>query len=569
MAFDPTYPEDMARLRRCIRESRQTLKKFYEAREVILNALHDPCHTSDVIAAEDRIPHNPLDRMVRIVTRSVVSQNPTQRIVRTKRPRVSGMLKTQLDRWARRADLADTLQHMFVEGIIRWGIVFTGFDTHDQGYGMDPWAEPVDFDDYFIDLRGNDENKIDFEGHRYAKRLSELQNNPVYDQNVVDRLSESRKNRYAHGTSTTLYEWVDLACAWLPQEQMELTIVDEGGTGVGMTVHEPLRIKPYQGPPDTSPYVRLSLSNVPGTMVPVSRAGMLFDLHDFVVRAYRQLYVQADDFLEFYGYSGESEKDAEKHRTAFHGEYVRFDNPGSVDKYTKGGVNPQVMGAAIHADELFNSDAGNLNLLGGLGPSAPTARQESGLGAGVQGMVDDARQRMDKATKQIMDIAAWYIMHDPYRREEVDWTTPEGLTQSSMWNPEDMNRMEMNKQDEEWEIIPGSMISRSAEQQLASLVQAVDNVARTLALPGEDPTVFKHRRYRERMAEYGNLPELAEFFGEAPDQESVVPGSETAAQFAAPGRTGRPQGPAPAGQSKMVDRMVFSGAGAQNGAPPA
>lgn len=558
--FDPTDPKDISRLRRNILRVRQEWGGYRDNRKVLQDALADPCHRSDEVDTLDRKPHNPLDKFVRIVTRGVVDQNPTMRIGRTKQPRTAGMLKEQLDVWARQVDMAGLLQGVFQEALLRWGIAYTGYSAPtdpEAAYGMNPFVYILDWDDHFIDTRGNDENDIDFEGHLWARRLYEVQaaaeaDPGSYNLNAVDRLSRSHRRK----EDATLYDWVDLVCVYLPREGIELTLAGLEST----QVEEPIRIRPYFGPPP-GPYVRLDLGKVRGNMVPVSRMSMLYDLHEFVVRAYRHVYSQADRELEFFAFSGESENDAEAHRTALDGEYKKMDNPNSVVRHKKGGVSTQTLAAGIHADDLFDEDAGNLNLLGGLGPSAPTARQEAGLGSGALAGIEEWRQRLDKFARRLYEIAGWYITRDPMRRGMVDWTDDQGITAASEWTPELAANLEAD--DPQWEVIPGSMVSRSAESQLAFVTQAVDAIAKTYALPGEQPPVFRHRKYRELVAELGNAPEIEELFGEAPDVQSVVPGVEAAAQFGT--RQGRPPNApaAPQRGGRMVERLIFSGGGQQ------
>lgn len=550
MPFDPTSVDDVSRLRSCIREQRGEFQKYYDNRKVLQDALADPCHKSDEVDTLERRPHNPLDKFLRIVTRGVVSQSPTLRIVRSRQPRVAGMLKSQLEDWGRSVRIDQLLADVFQEALLRWGVCYTGYETTDSGYGMNPFVDVIDFDDYFIDTRGNDEHDIDFEGHCWARRLDHIQRDPTYDPNIVDRLTESAKKRYRNKV-TTLYPWVDLQCVYLPEERVELTLTEDR-----TAIEKPIRVRPYVGPP-WGPYPKLNLGKVRGNMVPISRMSMLYDLHEFVARAYRHVYAQADRALEFHAYSGDSEQDAEAHRTALDGEYKKMDNPNGVVTHKKGGVDPQTLAAAIHADNLFDEDAGNLKLMGGLGPSAPTARQEAGLGAGVQAAVDEWRQRVDTFAKRLYETAAWYIRNDPLRQGPVEWTTPNGNTITSEWTPE--MALGMDPEDPDMEIIPGSMVNRSAEAQLTFLTTAVDAIAKTMALPGEQPAVFRHSRYRELVAELGNAPEIAELFGEAPNQEAVVPGVEAAAQFGQ--RQGRPPsaGAAPQQGNKMVERLIFSG----------
>jgi hypothetical protein len=93
---------------------------------------------------------------------------------------------------------------------------------------------------------------------------------------------------------------------------------------------------------------------------------------------------------------------------------------------------------------------------------------------------------------------------------------------------------------------------------LAFLNQSVQRIAAMMVLPGSEQEVFHHRRYKELEAELGNAPEINELFGEAPNAESVVPGTEAAGQF----NQQRGQGPQGGGgqpQDRMVEKMIYSG----------
>jgi hypothetical protein len=557
MAFDSESPEDLSRLRRAIRECRQHLQPYYDNRKVLIKALSDPCHRKEEVDSLDRKPDNPLDRMLRILTRGVVDQNPTLRIVRSRRPRAAGMLKSMLQAWGRRNGMAHRLQDVFQETILRWGIVVTGYETPSSGPGKEPYADVLDFDDYFIDGPGSDDRDIDFEGHCYRRRLDEIEAEPSYDRSAVAKLKDMSPSTRRDG-HFRLYDWVDLKNVWMPQEGLELVIADYDGRFMETP---PLRIRQYSGPPP-GPYLRMDFGRLRGSRIPVSRASMLYDRHEFIIRARRQNYVQADRSLEYFGYTGESEKDAEKHRTAMDGEWIRFDSLQGTERFRKGGVDTGTMAAAIHADELFDRDAGNLNLAGGLGPSAPTARQEQGLGFGVQQMIDDMKLKTNDLAKRIYETAAWYMVRDPLRFEEAEFTTDSGNTYVSQWTPE--IGLGFDPGDPEMEIVPGSMVSRSAEAQLKYLVESVRAIASMMVLPGEQPEVFRHGRFKELLAEYGNAPELDELFGEAPDRASVVPGVKEAGLFAKAG--GRSAGGG--GRSspdKMAEKLIFSQARSQSG----
>jgi hypothetical protein len=556
--FDPFNPEQIARLRRAIKQSEAKLDPYDSNRKLLQETLYDPVHENEEVDSEDREPVNTLDQAVTILTRAVVDQNPTLRIVRTRHPRMAGMLKAQLHHWADETNLAATLQGAYQEALLRWGIVFNGYDVAADGSRV-PFAVCLDFDDYFIDMSGNDETDIDFEGHQYSVRYEELLDAEKYYPEQVAKLKNYKEGRRKAGDSPIgLYDRVELRNVYLPREGISLVLAHEH-----CGVQEPIRVIQQEWP---NPYIRLDLGKVRGSMVPVSRLSMAYDLANFEMRTYRHVLVQADAQLEAYGYTGEMEKDADKHRTLRHGEYSKFDGgQNSVWPISKGGVNTQTLATGIHASSRLNEDLGNIRLVGGLGASTPTARQEAQLGAGVTQMITDSRQRVQRMTRKIYEAAGSVFLNDT-QPKLVEWKNDRGETHTSQWSPETAATLAPG--DPDMEIVPGSMVSRTGEEQLASLSQAVERIARTFALPGEQPPVFNHTVYRELEAEYGNRPELDRLFGVATNPDAVVPGVESAGQFGA--NQGRPPngGAAPPNPNdRMMERMIYSGQQQQQAVP--
>ena len=457
-SFDPWNTQHISRLRQSIDSAEHALEKYRKNRKVLLNALHDPCHEEESPPTESRMPFNELDNMFQILTRGVVDQNPTLRIVKAKSQRAAGMLRSKLHDWSERVHMSDSLQSLFQECLLRWGIGYMGYEMGKSG--VEPYLDVLDFDDWFIDMAGSDENDIDFEGHRLCRRLDELLGNPDYNQEEVQKLKVYQDRRGYNDQQCTLYDRVDLTRTYLPREGLIVTMA-----GKHMGTDLPVQVKKYVGPP-WGPYLRIHLGKVRSCMVPTSRASMLYDLHDFVLRTYRHVFVQADREIEAYAYSGEMEKDAEKHRRLQQDEYIRMENPAGIVRIKKGGVNNSTLATAMHASDKFSERAGNLKLAGGLGPTAPTARQEAGLGVGVQQMIDHAKAKMNTLVRQIFDTAAWYMRLDNTHEEMVEWTTPNGNHVKTAWTPE--TAAMLDPADTEMDIIPGSLVSRSAEQSLRS-----------------------------------------------------------------------------------------------------
>lgn len=519
MPFNPEHPDDIARLRRSIRTSITKMQPYRDNRKVILNRLHDPCHISDNPDTDLRIPRNPMDRMFRILTRGVVDQYPSLRIVRSRQPRVAGMVRSMLDDWSRKENLSEILQSWFQESLLRWGICYTGYEHTNNG--REPFADPLEFDDYFIDVRGTEEDKIDFEGHEYGARIDDLRNDQSLDQSVVESIAKTQ-SKNPDGIFT-LYDWTRLIHVYLPRERLKLTLGNDKAAE-----KRPLRIQDYDGP-SWSPYLRFRLTSVPSNIIPSSRMSMLYDMSEFVVRTYRQAFVQANRTLEAFAYPKGSERDAQIHRTLLDGEYAGFENPDAVKAIRKGGVDSAMLNVGIHADGLFDEDADNLKLIGGSGPSADTLGQERIIAGQVGVAVEDMRARAEKMAKRLYDTVAYYRLTDPMSRGMIEWTSPAGNRVTSEWGPE--IAAGVTPDDLGMEIVPGSTVSRSASAQLSSLVQTFDILAKAAALPGEDTMAFKHKLFREKIADYLNQPEIAELFEEVASPSSVQPGPEAALQF--------------------------------------
>lgn len=544
MNFDPTNPNDISRLNGAIDESVVALDKYQKNYNQLREALGDPCHV-DKPRVEQRVVVSKLDEFFTILTRACVSRNPTLRIGRTQYPRIAGMLRSQVEGWGFRNDFAAQLRNGFHESLLRWCIGYMSASA--SGDGIEPNLNVLDFEDYFIDMRQADEWNIDFEGHEYDLFKDELRDTSMYDQEAVNAMGEGK--RPDNGFRRPLYDRVRVRCCWLPRHRLILTLPVSGG-------NKALRIQEYKGPPP-GPYIRMSLTKRRGTIIPTSRASFLFDLHDFCAVTQRQVFLQADQFCEFFMGDAQFEQAMEIHRTAEYGHYYPVDNPDAVKRIVKGGVNQGTLLASMQASDMFNERAGNLRLLAGQSTGEPTARQANQIGFGVDAMVRDARQALNKFAKQVYEQVAWYILNDdiaPMRK--VEWTDSAGVTAPSWWIPGVGGQLP--KGDPEMEIIPDSMIDRSSEEQANALLMSIRDISQLMAVPGNKPVFLDHQAVVDELKELKNQPQLAKMFGQAPDKESLVPGHDTVGTIGQ-GGGGAPQGgySSPNPGDRMKEKLMF------------
>jgi len=543
--FDPFNPNSISRLNAAIEESISGLSRYRKNYNHLRNALSDPCHENKP-RVEDRQVVSKLDELFTILTRACVSRNPSQRIGRTRYPRIAGMLKSQVEDWGIRHDMASKLRDALHEGLLRWCIGYMSAKV--DADGVEPILKILDFEDYFIDLRQADENEIDFEGHEYEVFREELDDPNYYEQEAVQALGDGSRAREQFG-QRPLYDRVRLRCCWLPRHGLILTLAADGGP-------KALRVQEYTGAPP-GPYIRMALTKRRGTIVPTSRASSMMDLHDLCTVTLRQVFLQADQTVEFDLCDSQFEQVGEIWRTAEQGQMYTVDNVNAVRNVRKGGVNQGTLLASMQASDMFNERAGNLRLLAGQSTGEPTARQADQLGVGVDLMVRDFRLALNRFASQVYGQAAWYFLNvNAGPVKEVEWTDEAGITAPSPWTPGVGSQLPRG--DPELEIIPGSMIDRSAEEQAAALLDSIRTVSGLLAVPGNKPVFLDHMELVNVLRELRNQPELGKLYGQAPDVASLVPGSETAGA-AMQGGGGPAVGPrpAPGPSDRLKEKLMF------------
>jgi hypothetical protein len=435
--------------------------------------------------------------------------------------------------------MASILRDGFHEMLLRWCKAYVSAErTPDD---VEPKVEILDFEDYFLDMRQTDDRDIDFEGHEYDILRDELHDPEKYDQEAVKSMDDSTRSKDQF-VRRPLYDRSRVRCCWLPRHRLLLTLPAKGG-------NKALRVQEYKGPPQ-GPYIGMALTKRRGSIIPTSRASFLLDLHDFCAVTQRQVFLQADQFCEFFLVDSQFEQAADIHRTAEYGRYYTVDNINAVKREIKGGVNQGTMLTSMQASDMFNERAGNLRLLAGQSTGEPTARQANQLGFGVDQMVRDCRSALNKFARQIYDQVAWYILNDDVSpMKQVEWTDDAGITSPSWWMPGVGRQLQGG--DPELEIIPDSMIDRSSEEQAAALIDSVRTVASLLTVPGNAPVFLNHQEVVEHLGELRNQPELAKLFGQAPDVESLVPGNEAAGGVIQQGE----KAPVPSGGPSPMDRM--------------
>ena len=109
----------------------------------------------------------------------------------------------------------------------------------------------------------------------------------------------------------------------------------------------------------------------------------------------RQLVREAQRYKVVGRTRGVDSEDAERIRAASDGEIVGVDNPEAIQEKMFGGLDQRNFAFMLQIKQLFSWQAGNLDLMGGLGAQSETATQDQLLHASASqrmaGRLDEVR----------------------------------------------------------------------------------------------------------------------------------------------------------------------------------
>lgn len=577
MPFDPDNPKEFHKLREAIRYARRKMKPFLRFAMDAKRQMVGP-HYGDVSKNEyDKVPVNSMEELASTLSMAIAARNP-QVLVSTF---VEGLVpqaerfQMRLNKLVREINLAKTFRAVIVNAVFGPGVVRVGVeaDRKNQVGGYlhnigQPFADVIHHSNLVIDMSVDDWELVDFIGDRFRRPLDVLQNNPMYDQDEVDRLSsqdfgskddQGLEREQVLSLGMGQYEQryrkrVDLYHVWLPHENLVVTMHLSG--------NKPLRVVPFDGP-EGGPYVTLSFQEIPGQLWPLAPAYTIWDLDDFVNKVYRKIFRQATREKEVFTYFGEAEDTFRRILDAVDGEAVRTDVQDPVGRVKVGGASPQTIATAIHAHGLLRRRSGT-DVMAGLGPVADTATQERIVKGSSDQRVAAMQDRFAEFAEEVVRRLAWYEWTDPLR-EDVVYRRISGTDYfyGELWSPE---TREGDFVQYDIHIEPYSMQRQSPASKLQLLFAMFDRTLQAMPILAAQNVVPDINGFYELVSRLANLPELRQMVRFAPSEFNMqgVP---------APSGTIRPEpiGPkkvtqarAEEGNESEIMARLLSAAGASN-----
>jgi hypothetical protein len=581
--FNPSDRRSLDRLARAVDFSRYRLQPFREQRLAALR--HFVGAHYGYSGSPQRVPLNLLQLAVNIYLRQLVARAP-RAMVSTRDPQlkpVAADMQAWMDRASDGMRLGESLRVCVLNALFSIGIMKVG-EAHvgdidilgtTQHVGQ-PFAEPVDLDDWVHDITAKRFDQVQFCGNRYRVSLEEAQDNPLFDKQARQQLSAQTRFAYnERGDTRTqtlsqstmqlydeLQEHVELWDLWLPREKLVLVMPYQDSIDGGFAGVKPLHVIEWRGPTD-GPFLTLSYCDVPNNVMPAAPVQAWQDLHELVNTLWRKLARQGERQKTILGVMGSATDDAERINRTSDGEATRVDFPDRCKELSFGGIRPENLAATIQAKDLFVYMAGNLDSLGGLSPQAQTLGQDELLNKNSAAQVAEMQDRTIAFTHDCYKRLAWHWWTNPLLtyeavRQAAGMDIPVSITPQ-------MRQVPYEKLD--FQIDPYSMQHSTPQTRLAATMQVLQQVIMpALPMMKEQGVSLKWPALLEMISKFGNLPELGDILavGPPPDQQGPMQIAQQAASDQPPApavttrntvRTNRP-GMTREGQSQVMQQLL-------------
>lgn len=516
--INPKDERQLGRLWEAIKSSRDRMRPFREDRMEMIQQYVG--HHYGANGASEKVPVPFLEMAISIYVQHLVGAAPRAYTATNVDQLKAGAsdLKIALDYTSERLRMEQTLWRvvqdaMFMVGATKMGLVQgeTGSTWWHQAW--QPFLDWIDFDDLVVDMTAKVIEAVGFIGNRYRLDLEVVQDCELYDKDVREKLKASIKSTITEsgdqkadtiGPGATidpdeLRDQVELWDVWLPHDRLVLTLSADDEKS------KPLRVVEWDGP-DDGPYDLLGFNVVPANLLPLPPVDLWRDLHELGNQLYLKLGRQALSQKSVLPFRGGTEEDVQALNDCVDGHTFRCD--GEVPKEVRYGGPDQVnLAFFLGLNELVNRVGGNLDVLGGLSPSADTLGQEKLLGDSASQRLVFMRRKLGALVDSHFTKLAHYLYKDPL--VSLDLQKPIQGTSLSVpfqWSPD----TRVGKPDlYQIAIEPYSMVHREPQSQMRTLLEIWNTVVMPAApiLPPENMLGAVEALLR-MAADKLNLPEL-------------------------------------------------------------
>ena len=524
---NPNNDRDMRRLAESIRVARRQLQPYRENRYDAIRQYVGRHFSGD--GAMERVPINMVELATNIYVNHLVGTNP-RALVTTKydeyRPAAS-TLTLAIEETIKRIKLKEALRTSVLEAIFSMGIMKVGIDVRvEMEYEnrvvpvIHNFAEAVTLDDWVHDLEAHRMRDVAFCGNRYRVPIDFVMGNSDFDKKALEMLHPTPKTVYNEQgdmrastiTRGEYYDWdeheamVELWDIFLPRENLMVTIAAETSSFDSLG-ERPLKVMDWEGPPD-GPYHFLRFQEVPDGSMPLPPVATWLDLHELANHLFRKAARQAERMKEILTVGPGGEEDGSRVVNANDGEVVRVNSPELMRAIRFGGTDQGVLALSQLARQLWSASAGNIDMLGGLGPQSETVGQDTLLNANANKRVQGMQNQVLDFTADTVRSIAWWLWDDPIVDLPLQKNIGSGLTIPVSFKPETRRGKFL---EYEIDIHPYSMEYKSPQQRISQLLQIVQGfLLPIMPMFQQQGITLDLEKLLHMIADYQDLPELEE-----------------------------------------------------------
>jgi len=323
----------------------------------------------------------------------------------------------------------ENLRKVIFDALFTAGFMKTGIALSDRTVQVDGrrvsvgqfYADRVDSDDMILDPSARDWREQRIVGNRYRADADKMLETGFGDPDLIRKLS-TRTEEGPTGQSAGeklggnrgedhirgIQRYVDLVDLYIPDENRIVTMPYKKDMVQDAFINE----SEYVGP-DTGPYHMLAFSPVSENILPVAPASIWYDLHVLGNRIARKLGRQAERLKRVLVYEGAAIEDATEIAEADDGEAIRVDDISKIKEVTFGGASPESYTWMEWVKRNFSEMAGNVELMSGQSPTAPTLGQSEIMQANGSVRLGDMQNLVYDFTAEIAHDAGFYVHTDP------------------------------------------------------------------------------------------------------------------------------------------------------------
>jgi len=581
MPFDPENRKDVSRL---IESARRSRRKWADHRTIAdkFQRVYVGRNYSE-IRAPHSTPVNVVEQLVNIYKRALVPSLPSA-FVRVDDPSLLGTrskLELATNHTAREIGLESTMELVIFDALMLMAVVKVALKEADfryQGYRHNegqPFVDHILRDDWLHDYSAKSWEVMEYAGDRSFDVLEMVQD--TYPKHA-DKLSAVELREFDQDTAgkgdpidrtlaggQRVSDYVGIWQIWKPREKMILVMPDDRGVP-GLPVLESFA---WEGP-EVGPYHQLGFEFLPGSTIPLSPIATLFELAKLHGALFRKVARQSEHQKTVLGARRSSAADAAKLTRASDMEVVTVDDPSLIKDFRFNGADPATLQMESLVRQLFSEGAGNLQLLGGLGPQAETLGQDRLNAENASQRMKGMQKRVNGFLGGVFRSVTWWLFHDSRIDLPLIKPNPGAVAGIRLrLTPEDM---EGDFLDYNIEVNPYSMQSRTPQEELNLLM----NIMNTMVFPFPDQlaqqgVTINWPKLLRRVAELSNIKGIDEylmFTGQAAPPKGSVGSPPQTIRFPGvpPANPGGREFQQAGGDMASVLRMISGQGGGQGAA---